>query len=97
MLAKNGLGYSEVATLSFKTTVLSYGVILKVPIRSIVEEADIITAISKTLRITEDRVILMTKKSELDAELASYDSSIMINPKLYYEVAIAPNKKDDVI
>lgn len=99
IIATNGVGYSELVKVSFKTAKLSYGVVIKVPIRTIVTEQVIRVAISKTLRVTEDRVIVLTKKSDLENDLNEYNQlkGIMINPNLYYEIAVAPNKNDDVI
>lgn len=41
----------------------------------------------------------MRSQSELESEISNYESleSILINPKLYYEIALAPNKDNDEI
>lgn len=99
MIAINALGYSDLVSLSFKTTILSYGIVLKIPLREFVTEEKMITALSKTLRITEDRIVIMRDESQLIQELDDYSDlgDIMINPNLYYEIAIAPNANSDVI
>jgi len=64
-VAKNGLGYSEVSTVNFKTAILSYGIIARIPLRSIVTPEFVVVALSKTLRITEDRLTVITKEADL--------------------------------
>ncbi|KRW99610.1 hypothetical protein PPERSA_03411 [Pseudocohnilembus persalinus] len=99
LVAVSGLGYSELYTIQFKTDRLSYGIVFTIPILEIVDEADLIVAMSKTLRVTQDRLIIMRSQSELEREISNYESleSILINPKLYYEIALAPNKENDEI
>lgn len=63
MIAQNALGYSDLVSINFKTSILSYGIVLKIPLREFVSEEDMITALSKTLRITESRIIIMREES----------------------------------
>lgn len=65
MVATNSLGFSDILTIRFKTTQLSYGVIVKIPLRYFVHESEMITALSKTLRIPESRLVNMRSEEYL--------------------------------
>lgn len=56
---------SEVRSIVFKTQRLNFGSIVRVPLSNIVTESAIITAISKTLRISENRLVALTKHETL--------------------------------
>lgn len=56
MVARSPLGISNLTSISFKTGKLSYGSIIRIPLivstlNNIVDPDDVITALSKTLRI----------------------------------------------
>lgn len=38
MMASNALGYSDIVSINFKTSILSYGVVVKIPLREYVTE-----------------------------------------------------------
>lgn len=63
--------------------------------RILVKPEVLITALSLTLRISEQRFISLSNYSLLAQEQAQYDKLIMIEPSYFYEIVITPNTSND--
>lgn len=68
MVMQNSFGFSEIFSYKFKTSRLSFGSIISIPLREIVPISDLIKALSLSLRIPESRFISKTNVTQFEEQ-----------------------------
>lgn len=92
VVIKNPFGSSPVYSHQFKTLSLGFGIRIKIPLSTNQTNSVIKTALSKTMRISEQRIIPLTSENTVNQAVSSYNPSIMVLPTYYYEFAITPDQ-----
>lgn len=90
-------GVSSLKILDFKTAKVSNPAAIKLAMSNIIVEADYIIALSKVLRISSDRIYVLTNKQVHNSQQQSYQVNVM-NERLYvYDTLVTPDPLNDVV
>ncbi|EAR88803.2 hypothetical protein TTHERM_00262990 (macronuclear) [Tetrahymena thermophila SB210] len=95
MVMQNSFGFSQIFSYNFKTSRLSFGSIISIPVRDIIPSSDIIKSLSLALRISESRIISQTNVTLLQQQNLSFNPDYMIKRDYYYEIVITPDTQND--
>ena len=90
------LGTSEIKRISFETTDLSKGVLMKLTFNDIDENLDIVKNLERILRISPLRIKVLTSKFELE-KIRNSMNQYKNEPKYVYEVVISPDPTNDTM
>ena len=89
------VGISNIAFKVFHTDKSNNGAAIKIAFTQIEDEADVITALSKVLRIAEERIFIMTIEEVQTEHSSTFISTVMNDRQFIYEIAIGPDTEDD--
>ncbi|KAL4505423.1 hypothetical protein ABPG72_002485 [Tetrahymena utriculariae] len=95
MVMQNSFGFSQILSYNFKTSRLSFGSIISIPVRDIVPSSDIIKSLSLALRIPESRIISQTNVTLLQQQNLNFNPDYMIKKDYYYNIVITPDTQND--
>ena len=88
------LGTSDIKMISFSTTTLSKGVLMKLSFDDIVQNLDIVKSLERIIRISPFRIKVLTSNYEL-LQIQNSMNSYKNHPKYVYEVVISPDPTND--
>lgn len=91
------VGISDIKFEVFHTKKSSNGAAMTISFTSIESNADIISALSRTLRIESDRINVMTMREVLTRQQSQYDSSVMNSRSYVFDIVVGPNSEDDSV
>lgn len=89
------VGSSSLIFTNFTTSKASNGAAIKLATNSIVDNTYLLTSLSKVLRISTNRLYILTITSTLNTLNQSYDSTVMNKRSYIYEIVVAPDLNDD--
>ena len=95
-VSNNNLGSSAISSIQFSTTMLSNGAQMTLPFTSIVSTLSLVNALVQVLRITPNRIKVLTSEYKLTKQQSSI--SVNDNQVTYnYDIVISPDPSNDII
>lgn len=93
----SSVGISDIKFEVFQTKKSSNGAAITIAFTSIETNANVIDALSKSLRISASRINVMTVRQLLSTQQSVYDSSVMNTRQFIFEIVVGPNPLDDSV
>ena len=91
------VGISETVFQVFRTDKSSNGAAIKIAFTQIEDEDDIIEKLSQVLRISADRIFILTMEVIQVTHEGSFVTNIMNERQYEYEIAVGPDSEDDQV
>lgn len=93
----SSVGVSDIKFELFQTKKSSNGAAITIAFSSIETNANVIDALSKTLRIVPSRISILTVSTILTAAQSTFSNIVMNTRQYVYDIVIGPNPQDDSI